>query len=100
MQISTNDSFYHPFFLLPFYHHVQAVGYLDSRRLQHQEGVYLEELLLPLSRLLVVVASLALLLPALEAAVFSNPLEERSVQRLALDLPVGFIIGWLKLLCL
>ena len=73
---------------------------MDSRRLQHQEGVYLEELLLPLSRLLVVVASLALLLPALEAAAFSNQLEERSVQRLALVLLVGFMISWLKLLCL
>ena len=51
----------------------------------------MEELLLPLSRPLVVVASLALLLPALEAAAFSNPLEERSVQRLVLDLLVSFM---------
>ena len=100
MQISTNDSSDHPFFLLPFYHQVQAVDYLDSRRLQHQEGVYLEELLQPLSRPLVVAASLAQLLPALEAAAFSNPLEERSVLRLALVLLVGFMIDRLKLLCL
>ena len=52
----------------------------------------MEELLLPLSRLLVVVAFLALLLPALEAAAFSNPLEERSVLRLVLDLLVSFMI--------